>query len=168
MLPAAFRAPPLELRDRAPALGPEQQHGPPVGRRHLPQLSPQTLVIRVPLTPPLPRQLVDLPHRPRPPSRRSQTLLRLQLQVKLHRLFKPFAPGVLALSGSKPAADLEGEDGGEEEEGEAEEVEGGGGGEREREGGEWGEEREGVEDVGEVGGEEEGAGEEDEDEDEEV
>lgn len=38
----------------------------------------------------------------------------------------------------------------------------------EMEGGGGEEEREGIEDVGEVGGEEEGAGEEDEDEDEEV
>ncbi|KAK2980461.1 hypothetical protein RJ640_028869 [Escallonia rubra] len=116
---AALGAPAFQLCDGAPAPGPEQQHGAAIGGRHLPQLGPETLVVGVHLAPSLPRQTVDLPHRG---GARSQRLLLLQLQVKLHRLLHPLAPDLAALSGLPAAADLEGENCGEEEDDEGEEV----------------------------------------------
>ena len=162
MTPTTLRSPTLKLGNRTTTPRSEKQDSPAINGSHPPKLSSQTLVIRIPLAPSFPRQPIDL----LAPSRsRSNAILRLYLQIKLHGLLQPFAPRVPTFSRSRPAAQVEEGDGGGEEEGEGEEVGGGGDG-GEIGGGEvGGEEGEGVEEVGEVGGEEEGGGEEDEEED---
>lgn len=101
---AAFRPTALELGDGAPAPGAKQQHRPPVGRRHLPQLRPQALVIGVRLAPALPRQAVDLLRC------RFQAIFGLQLQIELPRLLQALALRIIAFP-RRPVftADLEGD-----------------------------------------------------------
>lgn len=160
MPPTALGPPALELGDRTSTPRAKEQNRASVRRRHLPELRPEALVVRIGLAAALPRQPVDLL------GGRPDRLLVLQFQIELHGLLQALASRPVALARSGAEAELGGEDAGGEEEEEAEEV-----GEVEvveMEGGGGEEEREGIEDVGEVGGEEEGAGEEDEDEDEEV
>ena len=155
--------PAFELGHRASASSPKQQNGTAIGRRHPPQLSPETLVIGIALAAALPRQPIYI-FRPE-----LDTLLRLQLQIEFHSLLQAPAPRPIALPRSNATAELNYEQRGGEEGDEGDEGDDvGDGNVVEVEGGVREEEREGVEDVGEVGGDEEGPGEEDEDEDEEV
>lgn len=159
MPPTTPRSPSLELGNRTATARMEEQDGAAIGGSHLPKLGPEALVVRIALAASFPRQPVDLL------GAGLDALLRLQLQVKLHGLLQPLASRLVTLARSGAAAELDEHDGHGEEDEEAENVRGlevvVKRGARE-------EDREGVEDVGEVGGEEEGAGEEDENEYEEV
>ncbi|KAM0962902.1 hypothetical protein ACFX15_021498 [Malus domestica] len=159
---SSLGTPAFELGHRASAWRPKQQHGTAIRRRHPPQLSPEALVIRIALAAALPRQPIDI-FRPG-----LDTLLRLQLQIEFHGLLQALTSGPIALPGSNAAAELDYEQRGGEEGDEADDVGDGNVMEVDGEGGVREEEREGVEDVGKVRGDEEGPGEEDEDEDEEV
>lgn len=117
MTPATLRSPPLKLSNRTTAPRSEKQHSPTINRSHPPQLSSQTLVIRIPFAPSFPRQPIDL----LAPSR-SNAILRLYLQIELHRLLHPFALRVPTPPRSGAAAQVEERDRGREEDGEGEEV----------------------------------------------
>lgn len=163
MAPPTLRSPSLELGDGTATPSTEEQNGAAIRGSHFPELGSEALVVGISLGAAFPRQAIDEIFG----GFGLERVLSLQLEIKLQGLFEALAGRVAASARSGAAAEV-GEGGGEgEEEEEGEEVREG---EREGEGegvvGE--EEREGVEEVGEVGGEEEGAGEEDEDEDEDV
>ena len=115
MAPAAFRPPSFEFGDGAAAFVAEEQHSAAVRRRHLPQLRPQALVIRVILNAAFPRQLIDVSHSL---IAGAEQLIALQLQIELHRLLQPSAPFPLAPPRSVAAADLEEDHESDEGEGE--------------------------------------------------
>lgn len=98
--PPPLRAPPLQLCDGASTPRSEQQNRPAIRRRHLPQFRPQALVIRIRLTPTLPRQHIDLL------GRGFQALLRLQLQIELHRFLQTLASRVITFPRPIAAAEL--------------------------------------------------------------
>lgn len=160
MPPTTLWSPTLKLSNRASTAGMEEQNRTAIRRSHLPQLRPETLVIRIPFASTFPRQPIDLLRTI------LDALFSLQLQIELHSLLQSFASGLITLPGSGTTTELEEDDGEGEGDEEAEDV-------REREvveveGGGGEEDGEGVEEVGEVGGDEECSGEEDEDEYEEV
>lgn len=154
---SSLGTPTFELGHGAPASRPKQQNGAAIGGCHLSQLRPETLVIGIALAPALPRQLIDI-FRPG-----LHTLLGLQLQIEFHGFLQTLAPRPVALSRSSATAkfDYEQRDGKKSDE--ADDIRDRNVVEVNARVGE--EEREGIEDVGEVGGDEEGPGEEDEDED---
>lgn len=138
----------------------EEQNRAAIGRSHLPKLRPETLIIRIALAASFPRQPIDLLRTG------LDALFSLQLQIKLHSLLQPLASRLIALARSGTTAELEKHDGNSEEDEKAENV-------RDRKvmevkSGAREKERERVKDIGEVGGDEESNGEEDEDEYEEV
>lgn len=117
MASAALRAPPFELRHRAATPEAEEQHRAAIGRRHLPQLRAEALVVRVIVAAAFPRERIHIPHRlihvadP-------QQVLPLQQQIELHPLLQPPAAGAAAQPRAVAAADLEEADEGEEGDGE--------------------------------------------------
>ena len=139
---SSLGTPAFELGHRASASRPKQQHGTAIRRPHPPQLSPEALVIRIALAAALPRQPIDI-FRPG-----LDTILRLQLQIEFHGLLQALTSWPIALPGSNAEAELDYEQRGGEEGDEADDVEDGN--VVEVEGGVREEEREGVEDVGEV------------------
>lgn len=100
MPPPALSPPAFKLRDGAATARPEKQNSSAIGWCHLPQLRPQTLIIRIGLTTSLPRQFINL-LRPT-----LHTLLRLQLQIELHSFFQPFTSRLSAFPRSSPTTNL--------------------------------------------------------------
>lgn len=132
--PTALGPPALELGNRTSTPRAKEQNRASVRGRHLPELRPEALVVRIGLAAALPRQPVDLL------GGRPDRLLVLQFQIELHGLLQALASRPVALARSGAEAELGGEDAGGEEEEEAEEVGEvevvemeGGGGEEERE-----------------------------------
>lgn len=100
MPPPALSPPAFKLRDGAATARPKEQNSSAIGWCHLPQLGPQALIIRVGLTTSLPRQFINL-LRPT-----LDTLLRLQLQIKLHSLLQPFTSRLRAFPRSSATTNL--------------------------------------------------------------
>lgn len=148
----------FKLRNRTTTRSPKKQKRTAINRSHFPQLRPQTLVIRIPFTPTFPRKFIIFPQ---PCPRTGTRTESLNLQIKLRSFLESPTPDPLTLPRSCSTTQLNGDHRSDKENDECEEV-----GYGERDGRE--EEREGVEDVGEIRGEKESAGEENKEEDEKV
>lgn len=150
--PALLWAPALKLCYRATTLCPEQQDRTAIWRGHLPELSPKALVIRIGLSAAFPRELVDVL------GARFDAVRSLELEIELHGFFDALAAGAMAAPGAGATETFKREEGGGEEDDEAKGV--GDNGEIDVEVDGWVGEEDGerVEDVGEVGADEESAG----------
>ena len=100
MPPPALSPPAFKLRDGAATARPEEQNSSAIGWCHLPQLGPQALIIRIGHITTFPRQFIYL-LRPI-----LHTLLRLQLQIKLHSFFQPFTSRLRAFPRSGATTNL--------------------------------------------------------------
>ncbi|GLT47489.1 hypothetical protein SLA2020_211840 [Shorea laevis] len=163
MASATLGTPSFKLGNWASTPSPEEQNGPPIRRRHLSQLSPQALVIRVPLAASLPGQLINLL------GSIFDAVLCLKLQIEFQSFLQSFTARFITFSGARATAELHGNKGNGKEQSTTQNVGDKGEGKREIGGEQWGEEEgEGVEDVGEVRREEEGTRKENKEEDQEV
>ena len=104
-----FRPPTFQLSNRASTLSTKKQNSPPIRRSHLPQLSSQTLIIRIGFGPSFPRQLINIIT-----SSGFCTIFSLQLQIKLSRFLQAFTARFVTLSRSGSAAELNEKDGEDE------------------------------------------------------
>lgn len=100
----------LEFGDGATTWRSKEQKRATIRRSHLPQLRPKALIIRIPLSPTLPRKLIKFG--------RSVRHIReaVNLQIKLHSIFKALTGRPMTSAGSGAAAEVGGGEGEGEEE----------------------------------------------------
>ena len=116
MPPTTLRTPTFKLGNRATTSRTKQQDSTAIRRSHLPQLRPKAFIIRVSLTSTFPRQPIDLF------GTSLNRILILQFQIKLHSFLQTFTSRLITLTRSCTTAELNEDEGKDEESDEANNV----------------------------------------------